>query len=82
MKGRQKGRPTKYVSASVEESVWLGKPGVKFEIWEKWKRKRRKMGTLTISVGGLRWKPNKVHGRNYRQRSWRHVSEWFEDKGN
>jgi hypothetical protein len=81
MKGRQKGRPTKWVKATVGEGVWLGKPGVTFEVWEKWKRKKRKLGTLTVSVGGLRWRPNKVAVRNYRQRSWRRVEEWFDEKG-
>lgn len=35
MKGRQKGRPTKWVSASVGESISVGKPGVTFEVWGK-----------------------------------------------
>jgi hypothetical protein len=59
MKGRQKGRPTKWVSAKVQEHVGIGKRGVQFEVWEKWKKKRRKLGTLIISVGGLRWWPHK-----------------------
>ena len=45
MKGRQKGRPTKWVEASVQEIVPVGKPGVTFEVWGKWKKKRRKLGT-------------------------------------
>ena len=57
MKGRQPGRPTKWVSASVLEYVDIGKRGVRFEVWEKWKRKRRKLGTLIVTVGGLRWRP-------------------------
>ena len=28
MKGRQKGRPTKWVSANVTEAIAIGKPGV------------------------------------------------------
>jgi hypothetical protein len=76
MKGRQQGRPTKYVTATVSQPVTIGKPGVTFEIWEKWKKKRRKLGTLTISVGGLRWWPNK--SAKERKQSWKKVREWFE----
>jgi hypothetical protein len=76
MKGRQKGRPTKWVVASIREQVWVGKVGVTFEVWEKWKRNRRKLGTLTVSVGGLRWWPRKAE--NYRQCSWKKFAEWFE----
>jgi hypothetical protein len=76
VKGRQKGRPTKWVQATVKERVSVGKPGVKFEVWGKWKKKRRKLGTLTVSVGGLRWWPHKAPG--YRQRNWEQLAEWFE----
>jgi hypothetical protein len=75
MKGRQKGRPTKWVQASVQESLMIGKPGIQFEVWEKWKRKKRKLGTLIVSVGGLRWKPNK--GRIPTPKGWRALAEWF-----
>lgn len=75
MKGRQQGRPTKRVSATVRESFSIGKPGVRFEVWEKWKKTRRKLGTLIISVGGLRWRPHK--GKGSRQRSWDALAEWF-----
>ena len=75
MKGRQQGRPTKWVSATMKEHVSVGKPGVKFEVWEKWKKNRRKLGTLTISVGGLRWRPHK--GKLSKQRSWDAFAEWF-----
>lgn len=76
MKGRQPGRPTKFVTATVGQPIAIGKPGVTFEIWEKWKRKRRKLGTLTVSVGGLRWWPNKAP--KDRKRSWKKVRDWFE----
>jgi len=42
----------------------------------KVKRKRKKLGTLTVSVGGLRWWPHKAP--NPRQKSWRRIAEWFE----
>lgn len=76
MKGRQPGRPTKVVTATVVQPVPIGKPGVTFEVWDKWKKKRRKLGTLTISVGGLRWWPN--NGRKDRTLRWRRVAEMFE----
>jgi hypothetical protein len=75
MRGRQKGRPTKWVWASISELIWVGKAGLTFEVWEKWKRTRRKLGTLTVSVGGLRWRPLKAE--KYRRRSWREFAEWF-----
>jgi len=73
--GRQKGRPTKWVSAAVQESIAVGKPGVEFEVWDKWRKKRRKLGTLTVSVGGLRWWPHKAP--KYRQVSWDRFAAWF-----
>ena len=76
MKGRQPGRPTKWVSATIVEYFDVGKRGIQFEIWEKWKRKDRKLGTLIVSVGGLRWRPQ--NGKFSRQRSWDTVSEWFD----
>jgi hypothetical protein len=71
--GHQKGRPTKWVSASMQESLRVGKPGVTFEIWTKWKKRRRKLGNLVVSVGGLRWGFSKM-----RRRSWNDVKKWFE----
>ena len=75
MKGRQRGRPTKWVSASVAETVWIGKPGMTFEVWEKWKKKRRKLGTLMVSVGGLRWWPHKAP--ESRHCTWEELDSWF-----
>lgn len=75
MKGRQRGRPTKWVVASVNEAIAVGKPGVTFEVWDKWRKKRRKLGTLTISVGGLRWWPHKAPRE--RQRTWEELDLWF-----
>ncbi|MCI0360308.1 MAG: hypothetical protein L0211_17665 [Planctomycetaceae bacterium] len=76
MKGRQKGRPTKWVEAAVKENLAVGKPGVTFEVWGKWKKKRRKLGTLTVSVGGLRWWPHKAP--NPRRKTWDEVAAWFD----
>jgi len=76
MKGRQHGRPTKWVTATMKEHVAVGKPGVKFEVWEKWKKNRRKLGTLTVTVGGLRWRAHK--GKLSKQLSWDTFAERFE----
>src|SRR5947208_14724102 len=46
-------------SNGAQSRVAQVKRGVQFEVWEKWKKKQRKLGTLTISVGGLRWWPHK-----------------------
>lgn len=72
---RQKGRPTKRVLATVQELLSVGKPGVTFEIWDRWRRKRRKIGTLTVSVGGLRWWPR--DSPNYRRLTWEQFAERF-----
>ena len=77
MAGREKGRPTKWVKATVGESVWLGKPGITFDVWEKWKKKRKKLGTLIVSVGGVRWWPHQA--KAYRCRSWAEVAELLAD---
>ena len=45
-KGRQKGRPTKWVKATVWEYFGVGRRGIQFAVWEKWKRSNRKLGTL------------------------------------
>jgi hypothetical protein len=76
MAGREKGRPTKWVRANLNEVVSIGKPGIVIEIWEKWRKKDKKLGTLTISVGGLRWLPGK--GKKPRQQSWKAVDAWFD----
>jgi len=58
------------------EYVTIGKPGVVFEVWDKWSKKnRRKLGTLTVSVGGLRWWP--CSGKIAKNKSWNAVAEWF-----
>ena len=77
MKGKQKGRPTKWVVASVEETIGISRRGITFEVWEKWKQKDKKLGTLTVSVGGLRWRPQ--DGKRYRQKSWAALSDWFNE---
>jgi hypothetical protein len=77
MKGKQKGRPTKWVVASIQETIGISRTGIEFEVWEKWKRKNRKLGTLAVSVGGLRWWPQ--DGKRYRQKTWEALSDWFND---
>jgi hypothetical protein len=63
------------VSAKVHESIPIGKAGVTFEIWGKWKKKCKKLGTLTVSVGGLRWWPHK--SPKQRQINWEEFAERF-----
>lgn len=79
MKGRVPGRPTKWVTASVKEKFYVGKAGLVVEVWTKWsKQKRTKLGTLTASVGGLRWAPS---GGKPRWRNWDTVHNWFLNGG-
>jgi hypothetical protein len=54
MKGRQADRPAKWVSCSVEQSLENNKAGFRFAVWDKWKRNNKKLGTLTVSAGGVR----------------------------
>jgi hypothetical protein len=42
------------------------------------KQRRKKLGTLTISVGGLRWAP---YGGKARRRNWVEANSWFLAKG-
>jgi hypothetical protein len=77
MRGRQKGRATKRVALSVDQSIPINRTGLSFSVWRKWKRKRARLGTLTVSVGGVRWRPAK--GRYNRWRGWDQVAEWWSD---
>jgi hypothetical protein len=54
----------------------MGKAGIQFEVWQKWKKRDKKLGTLTVSVGGLRWLTS--HGKKEHRRTWDDVSEFFE----
>lgn len=79
MKGRQKGRPTKWVQASVEQLIDVNRAGIRFDVSAKWKRNEKTVGTLIVSVGGLRWLPR--HGRATRWRDWNQVEAWLMEKG-
>jgi hypothetical protein len=79
-RGRVQGRPTKWVAARVAESIAIGKAGLTVEVWQKWKKKNKRVGALRVSVGGLRWIPNKVQKKNYRQMSWDDLASWFDGK--
>lgn len=78
MRGRRPGRPTKWLKATVNEALDVSTSGIKFEVWTKWKKKDKKLGTLTVSVGGLRWRPDS--GKKDRRKSWDKVSTWFEQE--
>jgi hypothetical protein len=78
MKGRQPGRSTKWVTADLNEQITVGRPGVKFQVWTKWKKSEKKLGTLAINDGGLRWWP--VNGRRPTRLSWNNFAEIIETK--
>ena len=78
MKGRQKGRPIKWVDAYVNGIVDIGKPGVTFEVYNKWGKTRKAFGRLTVSVGGLRWWRRK--GKKESRCSWAAVADWLENR--
>lgn len=75
MRGRRQGRPTKWLKATVNEALDVSKSGITFEVWTKWKKKGKKLGTLTVSVGGLRWRPE--NGKRDRRMNWDKVERWF-----
>ena len=52
------GKPKRWATARISEPIYLGKPGIRIVIWDKWGRTRR--GTAVISVGGIRWYPYKA----------------------
>ena len=77
MKGRQQGRPVMWVYASANEKHETGKAGFTFEVWEKWRKTpQTKYGTLTVSVGGVRWSPA---GGKARRRTWKKLATWMMD---
>jgi hypothetical protein len=78
MRGRVSGRPTKWLEATINESVEMGKAGVTFEVWQKWRKVDKKLGTLTVSVGGLRWLTS--HGKKERRKSWDDVRAFCEER--
>jgi hypothetical protein len=49
------GKYSKWARLDIKETLWLTKAGVSIVVWDKWGKKRK--GKLTVSVGGLRWKP-------------------------
>ena len=60
------GRPTKWASMDINQSMWLNKAGISIVVWDKYGRKRK--GTLVVSIGGLRWYPYK--GKKPQKYSW------------
>ena len=56
-------------------AVRVDRTGSSFVVWEKWKRVEKRVGTLTVSGGGLRWLP--AHGKARRRWSWREVAGWL-----
>ena len=77
MRGRRPGRPAQWLRATVHERMQLGRTGITFEVWGKWRKKDKKLGTLTVSVGGLRWHPAK--GKWTRRHDWHEVAGWLRD---
>jgi hypothetical protein len=35
MRGRVSGRPTKWLRATINQRVEMGKAGIQFEVWQK-----------------------------------------------
>lgn len=77
MRGRQSGRPVKQVHARIEQGFDLNRGGISVEVWSKWKRNDKKLGTLIVNVGGVRWLP--ANGKRLRRRRWDKVAEWLSE---
>ena len=76
MKGRQRGRPTKWATVSLKQPIDLGRAGLTVEVWPKWKKTARtKLGTLFVSIGGLAWRPR--GGKLARSVSWDTFGDWM-----
>ena len=68
------GRPSKWASVDINQSLWLNKTGLEIVVWDKWGKKRK--GTLVVSVGGLRWYPYK--GKKPGRVTWDELAAAFE----
>ena len=66
-----RGRPTKWATAKITEPISLGRAGIEVVVWDKYKKKRR--GTIVVSVGGIRWYPR--NARTYTRLTWNQLSE-------
>ena len=75
MRGRQPGRPTKWVTASVEQVVDVDRVGIMFHVWRKWSKSGGRIGTLLVNNGGLRWRP--AQGKYLRRKTWRQVADFL-----
>lgn len=71
-----KGRPSKWVDATIIPPIRIGKAGIKVVVWDKWGKTRR--GTAIITVGGIRWFPYKRSKRNVHL-TWDVLDEMFNE---
>jgi hypothetical protein len=78
MRGRVSGRPTNWLVATIRERVDIGKPGMTFEVWQKWRKVHKKVGTLTVTVGGLRWRPGR--GKKEKLATWNELDDFFDGR--
>lgn len=69
-----RGRPSKWVTATVIPPITLGKSGIEIVVWDKWGKRRR--GTAIISVGGIRWYPYK-RSKRYITLTWERLDSMF-----
>jgi len=51
---------------------------MRFIVWQKWKKSRRRLGSLTVSVGGLKWRP--ASKQLMRRATWQAFAEWIEGR--
>lgn len=75
MRGRQKGRATNRVAASVDQGIPINRAGMKFQVFKKWSRAHGRLGTLLVNNGGLRWRP--ANGKYLRRKTWQQVAEFL-----
>jgi len=75
MRGRQPGRATNWVAASIDQRIPVNRVGMTFQVWKKWSKAHGRLGTLLVSNGGLRWRP--ANGKYLRRKTWRQVAEFL-----
>jgi len=66
-----KGRPSKWVEATVKEPIFLGKSGITLKVWDKYGKKHKAI--IVVSVGGIQWYP--YNKKKAKRISWDRLEE-------
>jgi hypothetical protein len=61
----------------LDQTVEVNRNGIRFVVWSKWKKQDKRVGTLTVGSGGLRWRP--ANGKKSHRVSWTKFAKLFEE---